>query len=289
MTTQKSDKWMAFRHEVKQRAQRLAFRFGGPGPAVALRRIAEECGIKEVVFRPLLVSGGLAIDGDKLVMFVKCDAEDVVRCNTAFLESGGLDLIPRMRFTIAHEIAHTFFITRKRDGTLVPRISGKHPKELDSLEQACDYAAGILLLPQDRLQEFFESADFLSPHSIKAWVGAFRVSPEAFIRRLDELSNWNNARGAVALVRADNRELRIKALAIDGSTRRLLGHARTTANPRDLAYAAELEIYGGDLLSTEVSVMGAIADRVVPVPCVVSCLPLQKSRSSYLFTMRLKD
>lgn len=286
MTDRRSETWDRQRRLVAQRARDLAFRFGGEGQAVALTRIAEKCGIHKVVFRPLLVPGGLAADGNALVMFVKCDLEDADQYRDRFEHHGGIGLPTRMRFTIAHEIVHTFFLDLSQ-GSPVSRIKGKHPAELGALERACDYGAGILLLPPERMEQCFASDAFLEPHSITSWAERFDVSIEAFVNRLDEIPTWHNERGAVAVVRIEDTGPRITSLAIDNFSKPLFCHARETRNPRDLAHAVDLTMYGGSLLETEVELLGVSGGHQVPVRCAVACKQFRTKPVSYLLTIRL--
>lgn len=64
-------------------------------------------------------------------------------------------LSPRQRFTLAHEISHTFFYGRD-----LKRVR-PHPSER-LLEDSCNYAAGRLLLPEDHRSPHKDGGEFVS-------------------------------------------------------------------------------------------------------------------------------
>jgi hypothetical protein len=106
--------WVKRRNEVDDWAERLGSRYirnaGSVGPT-ALGAMAREQRIKRVEFRPLLVEGGLIVESDGFIMMVRCDRDESDAFARSFSgDETGAFLPPRQRFTIAHEIAHTFFL-----------------------------------------------------------------------------------------------------------------------------------------------------------------------------------
>ena len=93
-----------------------------------LGRIATRQGIREILFRPLLADGGIGLLKDGFVVYVKADPDEGESFSEQFKQDGiGLGLprhmIRRVRFTIAHEIAHTFFYDR-RSRPPMPKTAG---------------------------------------------------------------------------------------------------------------------------------------------------------------------
>src|SRR5436305_979128 len=104
--------WKQRRFEAVRRAEVAALTLGLVRAPVPLRFLAHSCGIKEIIFRPLIIDGGIASDSDgSFLVYIKCAKEHVAQWRDAFYNDrdGGISLPPRVRFTIAHEIAHTFF------------------------------------------------------------------------------------------------------------------------------------------------------------------------------------
>ena len=88
MKPQRSEKWKRWRTKVTKDCNELARGLGGTAPAVALRDIARHRRITRVVFRPLLVEGGLGRRGNGFVMYVNCAAERVRDYTARFHENG---------------------------------------------------------------------------------------------------------------------------------------------------------------------------------------------------------
>ncbi len=89
----------------------------------------------------------------------------------------------RIRFSVAHELCHTFFYE------LVPELKfGAHPA--DALEERlCNFGAGELVVPAP---ELVEAAAALTPgfDSLDELCGRFGISAEVIIIRLRELAIW---------------------------------------------------------------------------------------------------
>jgi len=122
-----------YAQSVRRAAQRLLERAGINGVPVDLDRLAQLQGIREIREANL---------GSTDAQLIPCDEGFVIEVNR-FVGS------QRRRFSIAHEIAHTFFNPRarayRRTGTLVtiPKERPSNPVE----EALCDMAAAEMLLP----------------------------------------------------------------------------------------------------------------------------------------------
>src|SRR5229473_713963 len=90
----------------------------------------------------------------------------------------------RLRFTLAHEICHTFFYE------YVPEVKFM-PHEIDPMEERlCDFGAAELLMPASALQR--NAADRpVCLHSLRALAEQFSMSMAATFLRLRSLRLWN--------------------------------------------------------------------------------------------------
>ena len=89
----------------------------------------------------------------------------------------------RIRFSVAHEIAHTYFASV--DGRAL--LSLEHRTD-PTVESVCDYFARALLLPRDRLVARLKSLAGRKPipslHLVPQLAGEFEVSEQSVARRL---------------------------------------------------------------------------------------------------------
>ena len=89
----------------------------------------------------------------------------------------------RIRFSVAHEIAHTYFTDV--DGSALLRLEHRTDPTVESV---CDYFARALLLPRDRLVARLKTLTGLTPipslHLVPQLAGEFEVSEQSVARRL---------------------------------------------------------------------------------------------------------
>jgi hypothetical protein len=109
----------------------------------------------------------------------------------------------RTRFTLAHEIAHTFFYGLPRvvpDKSQEPKPLREKPRASD-LERLCQYGAASLLVPATFLRSRHQSQrdSFEAPGLIDL-SGELRVSLEALLRRLNELDEFTPTGTAQLLI-----------------------------------------------------------------------------------------
>jgi len=182
---------------------------------IPLRRVADMCNIKRVIFRPLLCDGGMGVVAGGYVIYVKCAREQVVNWTKSYENSEDRLLPHRARFTIAHEIVHTFFydnLGSKPRNQVKDTDSNKFP-----LEALCNYGASLILMPEAYLGRSLKNQDILQPETIEIIRKQFDVSAEALVRRLYPLDNWGGM-GAIVYIEETDSVYRVKALTADGST-----------------------------------------------------------------------
>jgi len=211
----RSKKWIDWRQNIAWQCDALT---RDMTPPIPLREISLRCRVKEVVFQPLLVEAGLAIDDDGFVVFVSCDEEVKQDWTLAFNnETQKSRTLPgRVRFSLAHELIHTFFYDTKQQ-PYRNWLSEKHYKEIDSLEATCNYGASQLLLPTRLLKSDTKKCNVLSIDSIIGLVRKYCVSIECLIHRMAKLEDWTPERGLLAYIQEDGNLSRIKAIAISTS------------------------------------------------------------------------
>jgi Zn-dependent peptidase ImmA (M78 family) len=98
-----------------------------------------------------------------------------------FTDNAGL--AQRRRFSLAHEIAHTFFF-EVREGELKPRKGGPTG---DKLEMACQKAAALLLVPERLVKSELRRFGAVDAHAVADLATRFDVSVEVMLRRLNEI------------------------------------------------------------------------------------------------------
>jgi hypothetical protein len=127
------------------------------------------------------------------------------------------ELTARQRFTLAHEIAHTFFY-KGMDQVPVPSFSVKTRLEYRELEDICDRAAKRILVPMQLLrtqvQATLGESDRIDVNFVRKMVSRpyFNVSYEVLLDRLRTAEPENVFSRCILLARED-REGRPKVTA----------------------------------------------------------------------------
>jgi len=238
-TKGRSEKWRDWRRHIAGRCDILTREMSPPIP---LQEIYSRCKVKKVVFQPMLVEAGLAIDDDGFVVFVSCDEEAKQEWTSAFNDANqrGRFLPGRVRFSMAHELIHTFFYDTEQK-PYRKKIRETHHKEIDSLETACNYGASQLLLPTRQLRTDTNKSDFLSTRRIVDLARKYRVSIECLIHRLEYLEDWTAERGILVYLKEVNDEYRIRAIAKSASVRGLFENAINDSDYKSLFDKAVFE------------------------------------------------
>ena len=122
------------------------------------------------------------------------------------------ELSPRDRFTLAHEIVHTFFFN---SASPPGKIEG-YPRGR-TLEDLCQYGARQLLLPEPLLKRQLTGGEPVSSGLVCRIADYFGASPEVVIRRLDECGTIEHSGPSLLIARemADADDAEIIAAFID--------------------------------------------------------------------------
>lgn len=160
--------------------------------------------VKAVVLRDQFSDGSLeAVSGGFRIYLKSATAGQIA------LDASEPQLPVRMRFTWAHELAHTMFY----ELPVGPDAAGalplaKRPKpRKDRLEALCQYGAAAILVPLSLLWERYGKLTTLVPTVDLFSLGReLKVSVEAIVRRLDGIEIYSPPESAQLLVeRSDER------------------------------------------------------------------------------------
>jgi hypothetical protein len=135
------------------------------------RAIASLCSVVSVEDRPMVPEGVLAPVRGGFRVFLQDN----------FASESGSRI--RRRFTLAHELAHTFFYSL--EGDLPKPIKGT-PRGM-RLERLCQFAAGEILVPEGILRRKIQSEQVASADELLNLGAVFDVSLEVIFRRIQEL------------------------------------------------------------------------------------------------------
>jgi len=146
---------------------------------IDLTKLAVKRGITQIHFRPMPCDGAIGAAADGFVVQLSSDKDQRVPC--VAVDSTALS--PRQRFTLAHEIGHTFFYDGAR------RAVRPHPNAR-LLESLCNQAARILLLPEFLVErEIGVGRRFNSIEMARDLASSAVVSPEVVLNRLDGIEH----------------------------------------------------------------------------------------------------
>ena len=173
-------------------------RANGPlRPPIDPRSLAEMCGVLSIEHRSMIPEGVLTPVQKGFRIYL----------HDNFASLRGVSL--RLRFTLAHELVHTFYYDLNNSK---PKPAKGSPRGL-ALERLCHIGAGQILVPETLLRsEIRTNGEIGSVQSILQLAGVFNVSAEVLIRRLHETEGTTDYNFAAILVHAvDGRNRSIRA------------------------------------------------------------------------------
>jgi hypothetical protein len=186
---------------------------------VLLRQLAERRRVTAVEFRPLLVDAMLTTHPNGFRIFFNSNGEDASELQKRFQGECQEQLMSsRLRFSLAHELAHTFFYNLS-EGT--PKLEkqfrpGGKRTERENLERSCNKLAAQMLLPTPMLKAALRRMETIDPRSLSEFAKQAGVSIEALVRRLSGQSALLEDpyfRGCVVLVKETHGEVFVTAIA----------------------------------------------------------------------------
>lgn len=197
---------------------------------VLLRALAKRRKVTAVDFHPLLVDAMLTTHPSGFrILFNSNDANPETLGELYMNEAPGSLLPPRLRFSLAHELAHTLFYDLSQGRPVVSKLlkAGGQRTALENLEFSCNKIAAHLLLPSSLLRAVFKTRESFYPTALISLARTAGVSTEVLVRRLNEISSLFlgcSFYGCVALLSEWEDHIKIDAVA----------------RPKDLIIASEL-------------------------------------------------
>lgn len=289
MAKKLSQKWRNWREQVRSRADFLTRTLSLESLPISLAGLAAECKVGRVIFRPMLVDGGLSKAPDGFWMYVGCDEDEAQELSRKFSDhnDGGKTLPARMRFTIAHELIHTFFFDVSR-GEPQSRVSGSHYRELGSLERECNRGAARLLVPERLLHQAINAGpiDVFEPEELTALARRFRVSLETLLRCLQPLGLRSPDNGGVFYLCEDKDRLLVSAFALTGPAYGSLPNIQFGAEAKQIAYHPDLLVFGGNLRKVSIDVEYERGGKRIRWPWRLACECVGENPRRFVLTVR---
>src|SRR6266487_2863778 len=156
---------------------------------VLLRPVAERRRVTSVEFRPLLVDAMLTTHPNGFRILFNSSGADPSEMEEQFKnESKEQGMPSRLRFSLAHELAHTFFYDLSGGTPMLAKQfrSGGGRTELENLELNCNKLAAQMLLPTPMLRSAFRGMKAVNPQALSDLTRRAGISIEASLRRLSD-------------------------------------------------------------------------------------------------------
>jgi hypothetical protein len=246
MTKGTHKNWTFWRSRIFAQGEGVAMLLGSNSFPIPLKKIAEKRKVRNVIFRPLLVDGCLTVTDEGFNIYVHCEKENSQKAASKFeVESNAGTLHPRMRFTIAHELAHTFFfdITEGRPRN---RLKGENQNTIRTLETVCSQAAARILLPTDMVRAEVKTIDLYSPAALRQFSQKAAVSPQMLVNRLGEVYHHLRGIGGFAYAERNGVTFQLTALKMHSSLRGVFPKAKLDAAVSNLISNPDFVLNGGE-------------------------------------------
>jgi Zn-dependent peptidase ImmA (M78 family) len=186
---------------------------------ILLRTIAEGRKVTSVDFCPLLVDAMLTTHSDGFRILLNSDGGRSKELKEQYNNESKVRILnPRLRFSIAHELAHTFFYDISKTPPQIAKTftSGGRRTALDNLERNCNTLASYLLLPSSMFRNEFLRLKEITPESILNFARKAGVSLQALLLRLnksDSLFIGRYYRGCIVLIEQHEDRTSVRAIA----------------------------------------------------------------------------
>ena len=206
-------------HGLSEQAEALSRGVSQDCFPVLLPPLANRRRVTEIEFRRLLVDAMLTTHKGGFRLILNSGDSDPNDLKLKYEgETASRVMPPRLRFSIAHELAHTLFYDLS-GGT--PQISkefrsGGGKTELENLEKNCNKLAAAILLPRAMMKASLQRMKSLEPQSLVQLAREAGVSVEALIRRLSgegSLLVDPYFRGCIVLAKRAGNETIVAAIA----------------------------------------------------------------------------
>ena len=251
--------WPARRRSAVESAERLVTTTANSLP-VNLKDIAEHRGVQRIEFTQLLTEGGLAVQDNGFIIYVRCDPGQGADFTARFAEDGTGSTLPktivgRTRFTIAHEIAHTFFYDM-RSMPPRPKAQIEDASSAMKLELICNEIAGLLVLPETLIHRYFTSSEFVRPEDLRKLANKAMVSPQTVIHRFKQLRKLSHPEAILVAVTREETDWKITAISSHYSLRNIFAQAKIGASLKMLVDEPDFILFGGEMREVDVGYVG---------------------------------
>jgi len=186
---------------------------------VLLQPLAQRRRVTSVEFRPLLVDAMLTTHPNGFRIFFNSNGYDPLELQASFEgETRERAMPPRLRFSFAHELAHTLFYDLSNDTPQLAKQfrSGGGRTELENLERNCNKLAGRMLLPTPMLKAAIREMKAVNPQALLELSQRAEVSIEALVRRLSDQGTLladPYFRGCIIFLKESGKETTVAAIA----------------------------------------------------------------------------
>jgi hypothetical protein len=282
-----SERWKSFEAKVFARADIPgAEAWGASGPC-SLAWLGRKQRVKTFIFRELPIDGGIAVDGNGFIIHVNCREELAAQWQAALNDDGdgGKSLPVKARFTIAHEIAHTFLYQMKDDEPPRSLVSGKHPRELGSLERTCNRGAARLLVPERAIKAVVSGRSVVNAEALTKLSVRSGVSGETLVHRLRSSKAWSAAGTSAIFASEEAGILRIQAVALDGRVRLLIPKAVFGERLDSLFSVSCLTAFGGSRSEAPIDIPCVVGGRPGRHECHLTCSQLGSEPKRFIITV----
>lgn len=249
MTKSRARSWHRVKEQAIEAVEELVSRRCRSFPT-DLQDLAIERSVEYIEFLPLLVEGGILVTRNGFIINVRCDPSEGERLTELFQSDGTGRALPRTivnrsRFTIAHELAHTFFYDTSRTppSSLIETADIGNPRKLES---ACNRIASHLLLPEELLIRKYPQLESCDPELLCSICRETLVSRVTLTARLSSVPKMSLPEGVVVCAERGSTGDQIRAIWRHYSLRELWLKLTKGAYLHEFVYHPDLIVFGGE-------------------------------------------
>ena len=255
-------RWKALRSKAETAGEVCSVKNSEGSLPVCLKSIALERKVRDVVFRPLLIDACLGVRHDGFVIFVKCSKQRSTALTKAFESSpcSGYFLPNRTRFSIAHEIAHTFFFNLDSSPP-ASDVELRKTRSIDALETACNEIARRLLLPKALFLPELGKINVLNPQALRALARKAAVSTDVFTLRLNQLFDWTSILGGILCIREEVNGPKILSMSMHSALRPHFNHLARNSSLGSILSSKDFILNGGRKLEMPFEIPCQVGNR----------------------------
>jgi IrrE N-terminal-like domain len=282
---------------LANRADEVALSVSSEKFPILLRELAKRRRITGVEFQPLLVDAMLTTHTDGFRVLFNSGNRDPKELKTRYYGENEQQLTDnRIRFSLAHEFAHTLFYDLKSNPPKIAKAfrAGGGKTALENLERNCDRLAAHLLLPTRLFEAVVLNMKEISADTLRDLAREAGVSVEVIIRRLGTRSALLRKRyffGCIAMIRHDLSGVRIRAVSIPHHLD--VAHELQLIQPGEqlqLRTADGVAIDLGDMPAiSEISLMTAAARQAQAKPYRMQITVVDRFRSEVTYLVILEE